>query len=63
MFEFQEPVNTGENGFELYLAANKTEKLWELLLAAGKRRRIKPCGLGSRILLDKRNYPSIWTMK
>ncbi|WP_034552576.1 glycine cleavage system aminomethyltransferase GcvT [Carnobacterium funditum] len=39
---------TGENGFELYLAANKTEKLWELLLAAGKEEGLKPCGLGSR---------------
>ena len=39
---------TGEAGFELYLASNKTEKLWELLLLAGKEEGLKPCGLGAR---------------
>ncbi|MDR1350884.1 MAG: glycine cleavage system aminomethyltransferase GcvT [Zoogloeaceae bacterium] len=35
---------TGEDGFELTLAADQTEKLWNALLAAG----VKPCGLGAR---------------
>ena len=39
---------TGSDGFELYTAAGKTEKLWETLLEAGKDEGLIPCGLGAR---------------
>jgi aminomethyltransferase len=39
---------TGEDGFELYLAADKAEALWEKLLEVGKENGLKPCGLGAR---------------
>ena len=39
---------TGEDGFELYLGANKAKALWEKLLAVGKEDGLKPCGLGAR---------------
>ena len=39
---------TGSDGFELYAAAEDTEKLWELLLEAGKEDGLIPCGLGAR---------------
>lgn len=38
---------TGSDGFELYTSAGETEKLWDLLLEAGKEDVI-PCGLGAR---------------
>ncbi|WP_179151973.1 glycine cleavage system aminomethyltransferase GcvT [Oceanobacillus senegalensis] len=39
---------TGEDGFELYLAADQTEALWEKLLQVGEEDGLKPCGLGAR---------------
>ncbi|MCL2625415.1 MAG: glycine cleavage system aminomethyltransferase GcvT [Cystobacterineae bacterium] len=39
---------TGEDGFELYCSASKTEALWWALLEAGKPWGIMPCGLGAR---------------
>ena len=39
---------TGSDGFELYTAAEDTEKLWFLLLEAGKEEELIPCGLGAR---------------
>lgn len=39
---------TGEEGFELYLAADKAPALWEKLLETGKENGLKPCGLGAR---------------
>lgn len=39
---------TGEDGFEIYLPANKAAELWELLLEAGKEEGLIPCGLGAR---------------
>ena len=39
---------TGEDGFELYLPAERTEAVWEALLAAGKADGIAPAGLGAR---------------
>ena len=39
---------TGSDGFELYTAAGDTEKLWDLLLEAGKEEELIPCGLGAR---------------
>jgi len=39
---------TGEDGFELYCPAEKTEALWWALLEAGKPWGLMPCGLGAR---------------
>ena len=39
---------TGEFGFEIFLAADKIQRLWERLLAAGEPYDIKPCGLAAR---------------
>ncbi|HEY0969471.1 MAG TPA: glycine cleavage system aminomethyltransferase GcvT [Gemmatimonadales bacterium] len=36
---------TGEDGFELYLAADRARELWEALTAEGD---VQPCGLGAR---------------
>src|SRR5690606_35430590 len=35
---------TGEDGFELFVAATEARAVWDALLAAG----VKPCGLGAR---------------
>ena len=39
---------TGSDGFELYLAAEDAEKMWFMLLEAGKDEELIPCGLGAR---------------
>lgn len=39
---------TGEDGYELYLANEDAPKLWEMLLDAGKKDGLIPCGLGAR---------------
>ena len=39
---------TGEDGFELYYTAKESEKMWNLLLEAGKDEGLKPIGLGAR---------------
>jgi aminomethyltransferase len=42
---------TGEDGFEVYAAADEAERLWEALLAAGKygsAEGVLPCGLAAR---------------
>ncbi|NGQ94746.1 glycine cleavage system aminomethyltransferase GcvT [Brevibacillus sp. SYP-B805] len=39
---------TGEDGFEIYLDADKAVALWEKLLEAGKEEGLLPCGLGAR---------------
>jgi aminomethyltransferase len=39
---------TGEDGFELYLAAEKAKELWGKVLEAGKSDGLKQCGLGAR---------------
>ncbi|HUG37227.1 MAG TPA: glycine cleavage system aminomethyltransferase GcvT, partial [Candidatus Limnocylindrales bacterium] len=39
---------TGEDGFELYVAAGKAEALWSALMEAGKPDGIQPIGLGAR---------------
>jgi aminomethyltransferase len=39
---------TGEDGFELYVAATKAERLWPALLKAGADLGIAPIGLGAR---------------
>lgn len=38
---------TGEDGFEIMFDYSDT-KLWNMIIAAGKKYQIKPCGLGSR---------------
>jgi aminomethyltransferase len=39
---------TGEDGFELYVPADRAAALWRRLLEAGKDDGLVPCGLGSR---------------
>ena len=39
---------TGEFGFEIFIAPEKLESLWESLLAAGEAESICPCGLAAR---------------
>jgi aminomethyltransferase len=39
---------TGEFGFEMFLAPDKIQGLWERLLEAGSTHDIKPCGLAAR---------------
>jgi aminomethyltransferase len=39
---------TGEDGLELYCAAEDAAKLWDALLAAGADEGLIPCGLGAR---------------
>ncbi len=39
---------TGEDGFEIYCAAEDAVKLWEAILETGKEEGVIPCGLGAR---------------
>src|SRR3984893_12921154 len=39
---------TGEDGFEIYIAPEQTERIWNDILDAGQEFGIKPCGLGAR---------------
>lgn len=39
---------TGEDGYELYMAADDAPVLWEALMEAGKEEGLIPCGLGAR---------------
>lgn len=39
---------TGEDGFEIFVATERVEQLWSLLLDAGRQFNIQPCGLGAR---------------
>jgi aminomethyltransferase len=39
---------TGEDGFEIYLAAEHAEAVWQALLDAGSPLGLAPCGLGAR---------------
>ena len=39
---------TGEDGFELYVPASETERLWNALLEAGASAGVAPIGLGAR---------------
>lgn len=39
---------TGSGGFELYVANENTEQLWNAVMAAGAEYDIRPCGLGAR---------------
>jgi aminomethyltransferase len=39
---------TGEDGFEVYIAPDAAEPVWNAILLAGKEFGIQPCGLGAR---------------
>jgi aminomethyltransferase len=39
---------TGEDGFEIYIAPERAEALWDKLLDVGQDVGLKPCGLGAR---------------
>ena len=39
---------TGEDGFEVYIAPEQAERIWNAILDAGQEFGIKPCGLGAR---------------
>lgn len=39
---------TGEDGFELYMQAEKATEVWEILMEAGDSYGLIPCGLGAR---------------
>ncbi len=39
---------TGEDGFEIYIAPEHAERIWNAILEAGQEFGIKPCGLGAR---------------
>lgn len=39
---------TGEDGVEIYLSSSEAEKMWDILLEAGKEEGLIPCGLGAR---------------
>lgn len=39
---------TGEDGFEVYVAPERAETIWDRLMDAGTEFGIKPCGLGAR---------------
>lgn len=39
---------TGEDGYEIYVAPEVAERIWNRLLDAGEEFSIKPCGLGAR---------------
>jgi len=39
---------TGEDGFEVYVAPERAESIWDAILHAGQEFGIRPCGLGAR---------------
>jgi len=39
---------TGEDGFEIYMPAEKAPEMWEVLMKAGEIDGLMPCGLGAR---------------
>jgi aminomethyltransferase len=39
---------TGEDGFEVYVAPERAEAIWDKLMDAGQEHGLKPCGLGAR---------------
>jgi len=51
---------TGEDGFEVYAAADKAEQLWNKFLETGKLVRILPCGLAARNTLRLESAMSLY---
>ncbi len=39
---------TGEDGFEIFVPAEQSEKIWKIILEQGQVGGIRPCGLGAR---------------
>jgi len=39
---------TGEDGFEIYVAPEEAERIWDEIMNAGQEFGIRPCGLGAR---------------
>ncbi len=49
---------TGEQGYELFVAAEHAEKLWNALMDAGREAGLVPCGISSRdVLRMEMGYP------
>jgi aminomethyltransferase len=49
---------TGEHGYELLVAADRAEEMWDALLESGQDLGIRPCGLGARdTLRTEMGYP------
>jgi aminomethyltransferase len=51
---------TGEDGFEVYAAAEKAEQLWNKMLETGKDEGILPCGLAARNTLRLESAMSLY---
>lgn len=51
---------TGEDGFEVYAAADRAEQLWNKLLETGKEHGILPCGLAARNTLRLESAMSLY---
>ncbi len=51
---------TGEDGFEVYAAADKAEQLWNKMFEAGKDAGILPCGLAARNTLRLESAMSLY---
>ena len=51
---------TGEDGFEVYAAADKAEQLWNKMLEAGESAGILPCGLAARNTLRLESAMSLY---
>lgn len=51
---------TGEDGFEVYAAADKAEHLWNKMLETGKGEGILPCGLAARNTLRLESAMSLY---
>ena len=51
---------TGEDGFEVYAAADKAEQLWNKLLETGEEYGILPCGLAARNTLRLESAMSLY---
>jgi len=51
---------TGEDGFEVYAAADKAEQLWNKMLETGASEGIQPCGLAARNTLRLESAMSLY---
>lgn len=51
---------TGEDGFEVYAAADKAEQLWNKMLETGEKYGILPCGLAARNTLRLESAMSLY---
>lgn len=51
---------TGEDGFEIYAAADKAEQLWKRIMLVGEAEGIVPCGLAARNTLRLESAMSLY---